>query len=201
MPSGPEIEYVTKLSAARRQLVTALRLFFDDREPVSVHTLAHAAWEITSSLCKNEGIKTFIENAAEANDASVKDIKAAANQFKNFFKHADRDPEMAIDDFGDKCNDHVLIAATLDLGMLCEGKLPVEVRTFQLWYFAINPDSLKALREEPYEEAIRKRFPDIQKMDRAEQKRIGKDKMLEHLADPAVLKDQNTDRSQLEYWK
>jgi hypothetical protein len=37
--------HVTKIDAARRQLVTAIRLFFDGGDPVSVYSLASNAWK------------------------------------------------------------------------------------------------------------------------------------------------------------
>ena len=43
---------LTKLDVARRQLAVAIRLFFDDRDTVSVYTLATNAWEIVDALCK-----------------------------------------------------------------------------------------------------------------------------------------------------
>ena len=203
MPSGPEIQYITKLQAARRQLVTALNLFFDDREPVSVHTLAHAAWEITSSLCEHEGIDTFVERAADISGEPVKQIRGKATQFKNFFKHADRDPGATLDEFGDRWNDPLLIAATMDLQLLCNGKLPIEVRTFQLWYFAVNPDHVPpALLDNRYgiADGVKANFSNLHRRDREEQKRRGRKRLAQFLADPAILNDQTTDRSQLCYW-
>jgi hypothetical protein len=43
---------ITKLDAAKRQLATAIRLYFEDRDPVSVHTLVMAAGEIIDRLCE-----------------------------------------------------------------------------------------------------------------------------------------------------
>jgi hypothetical protein len=44
---------VTKLDAARRQLRTAIRLWFQEADPASIHTLAHAASEIIHVISKN----------------------------------------------------------------------------------------------------------------------------------------------------
>jgi hypothetical protein len=48
---------VSELDAARRQLRTAIELFFEDRDPVSVHTLIHAAKGIIDGRCKAKGVK------------------------------------------------------------------------------------------------------------------------------------------------
>jgi hypothetical protein len=43
---------ITKLEAARRQLGTAIVLWFNDDDPVSIHTLVCAAYEIVHTLTK-----------------------------------------------------------------------------------------------------------------------------------------------------
>ncbi len=51
---GPK-ETVTKLDAARRQLHTAIRLFFANEDMVSVHTLTRASHEILRTLLSAKG--------------------------------------------------------------------------------------------------------------------------------------------------
>lgn len=46
--------HISKLDSARRQLETAVRLFFVDGDPVSVHTLAAAAGEVLADLARQE---------------------------------------------------------------------------------------------------------------------------------------------------
>jgi hypothetical protein len=130
-------------TAARRQLVIAIRLFFEDTNSVSVYALAHAAWEVLDALCKHRGLTRFREEMSGANGLSEAEIKRIANYGRNFFKHAKEDPEAVLDDFADDRNDHVLLAATFDYGTLAASK-PMEVQVFQLWYFAVHPE--KAMR-------------------------------------------------------
>ncbi len=47
--------YLTKIAAARRQLTTAIRLFFDSGDRVSVYSLASNAWEVIDVLCDLPG--------------------------------------------------------------------------------------------------------------------------------------------------
>lgn len=42
MTNGPKI-MTSKLGCARRQLQTAVRLYFNDADPISIHTLACAS--------------------------------------------------------------------------------------------------------------------------------------------------------------
>jgi hypothetical protein len=51
---------VTKLDAARRQLRTALRLWFHDGDPVSIHALLAAAHEIIHRLYRNKGLRNLM---------------------------------------------------------------------------------------------------------------------------------------------
>ena len=44
---------ITKLEAARRQLVTSIRLLFEGAD--SIYTLALASWEVLDALCKHQG--------------------------------------------------------------------------------------------------------------------------------------------------
>jgi hypothetical protein len=84
---------VTKIDAARRQLATAIRLIFMDADRVSVFSLASNAWEIVDALCRRANIESL---SLETQDHLPKDKKLRRDYinepYRNFFKHADRDP-------------------------------------------------------------------------------------------------------------
>jgi len=42
---------ISKLEAARRQLTTAVKLFFTGGDIVSIHTLAFASFNVTRNIC------------------------------------------------------------------------------------------------------------------------------------------------------
>ena len=50
---------ITKLDAARRQLNQAIWLLFEDRDVVSIHTLACAATTILNDVAKAKKIRSF----------------------------------------------------------------------------------------------------------------------------------------------
>jgi len=56
---NPPTLHINKLDAAKRQLRAAIRLWFDDGDPVAIHTLAHASHEIIHSLFKKKGLLDF----------------------------------------------------------------------------------------------------------------------------------------------
>lgn len=85
-------ERITKIDAARRQLRTAIRLFFEDQDAVSIHTLAGAAHEVLRDLLIGTSPRSFIKDTDIIKPGHEKEYWAAVNKARNFFKHADNDP-------------------------------------------------------------------------------------------------------------
>jgi hypothetical protein len=85
---------VSKLDAARRQLETAVRLYFAEADPVAIHSLTAAAHRLLSDVNKYRGggpmlLETVLKLVLPDKVAVVKrHLNAAAN----FFKHAAQDP-------------------------------------------------------------------------------------------------------------
>jgi hypothetical protein len=92
--SGGKI-LVSKMDVARRQLQTAIQLWFTDGDPISIHTLAAAAYEIIHAISKkrNPNRRDLLFDSLivkeEYRGIWAKIIKEPAN----FFKHAKRDIE------------------------------------------------------------------------------------------------------------
>jgi hypothetical protein len=133
---------ITKIEAAQRQLVTAIELFFRDADPVSVISLASNAWEVIDTLFTKRGVESFSEETRDhitTGHNLKKDFINAPH--RNFFKHADRDPDAVLEGFSDVENDHVLFLAVEDYIRLNK-KSPIEFQVFQLWYLAINTNKV-----------------------------------------------------------
>lgn len=137
-----------KAEIARRQLGTALQLFIDDADPVSVHVLASGGMELAGGLAKKAGKPTFKAVAVETNlaltEAKYHELK---NQWWNSFKHLsdrkgqERDDADLLAAFSDAANEHALLIGWLDLGT-ATGSMPIEAQVFQAWFFALHPESL-----------------------------------------------------------
>jgi hypothetical protein len=85
---------VTKESAARSQLETAIRLWFNDGDPVSIHTLAAAANELLNRVGSKFGKQSPVQKYIEARPEVVgKRLRKA----QNFFKHAYTDLNERLD--------------------------------------------------------------------------------------------------------
>jgi len=82
---------VTKLDAARRQLNTAIELWFTDGDEVSIHTLAFAAHEIIHRAYRSKGLKDLLYDSESIKEEYRADINKALKQAAVFFKHANRD--------------------------------------------------------------------------------------------------------------
>jgi|SRR3981081_3087652 hypothetical protein len=52
---------ITKLDVAEREIVAAVRMFFDGGDAVAVYVLAAPAREIITTLCKERGVRSMID--------------------------------------------------------------------------------------------------------------------------------------------
>ena len=95
--SSKKIEVVTKLEAARRQLATAIELWFHGKDQVSLHTLAFAAYEIIHTVSQKKGRTTdLLFDSLLVKEEARPDFKDRLKECANFFKHGSRDPDATI---------------------------------------------------------------------------------------------------------
>ncbi|HEV3236877.1 MAG TPA: hypothetical protein VGZ25_07805 [Gemmataceae bacterium] len=87
---------IKKLEAARSQLETAVLLFFEDGDPLSIHTLTCAAYDIIDGVNKHRGRKEMWVKGGYAKLPGRR-TRNELNEVQNFLKHADRDPEGTLD--------------------------------------------------------------------------------------------------------
>jgi hypothetical protein len=169
--------HVTKLEIARRQLATAIDLFFADRDFVSVYSLAANSWEIIDVLCRKAGIESFSIQVRE-NVPIGKDLKInyVNNPYRNFFKHADTDSEKTLPPLPDKQVEGVLFLAVEDYVRL-NGRSPVQFQVFQLWYLAKYPAKLTHGVSDELMQEIAAAFPGLTSLPRNAQLAQG-DQML-----------------------
>lgn len=164
---------VTKLQAAKNQLATAIRLYFDDDDPISIHTLATAAGEIIDRLCESRGLPSMRDDLLKNIVADRrKEVVTALNNARNFFKHASgrSGPEEVLRDFSDERNLFAILMAADGLRLLGE-KIP-ESRIFSNWLSVVEPS---LFLNPPPRDTIEKIFGDIHNRPRREQKEAGRD--------------------------
>lgn len=170
---------ITKLEAAQRQLIAAVRLFFDDGDPVCVHTLASAARGIVHGECERIGVRDLFEDAKPSlPDRTRKDWYTEANRFANAFKHSKEDQGRDIEGFDDTANDSVLFVAIHDFGrILAHGNsgppvwMPAPLEAFEHWFLACHANKLGA----PEADAALSELSDVlNRSPRSEAKAIGR---------------------------
>jgi hypothetical protein len=88
----PEL-HISKLDAARRQLEVAIRLYFSEDDPVSIHTLTAAAHQVISDINKARGGTPLLKDTIlqYVRPGKVEEARRLVNAAANFFKHSDRD--------------------------------------------------------------------------------------------------------------
>jgi hypothetical protein len=132
---------VSKLNAAQRQLRTAIALWFEDADPVSVHTLAFAAYEIFHCVSQHRDPyrRDLIFDTLHIKDEYRKEWLALVKKEANFFKHGDRDPE-AIIDFDPELTERFILFSILGRQLCGEG-ISEEESAF-LWWLMFNRPQL-----------------------------------------------------------
>jgi hypothetical protein len=133
---------VNKIDAARRQIDAAIRMLFDNGDPVAIHTLAAAGGRILRDLCGAKGTPMHQMFKGVIRPDKEKEFWEAMNRPANFFKHADRDADEILDDVDERFNDFTLFYAVeyyRDLGYTPTA----EMRAFMTFFTVTNPDILQ----------------------------------------------------------
>lgn len=184
---------LTKRDVARRQLTTAIQLLFEGRDLVSVLSLATNAWEIINALCELQQIESFSRQVRE-NVPQGKDLKRdyVNSPYRNFFKHADRDPEATLSEMRADNVDAIIFLGVEDYLRLF-GQAPVEFQAYQLWYLATNPEKLAAERLADVLETTNEIFPDVCDLPRSEQLSAGRRAIQDAFNNAQLLADSRTE--------
>jgi hypothetical protein len=165
-----------KIESARRQLGTALALYLQDHDPVSVHCLAGGGCELIEHYARKAGAQPFASHILKTfPNLDIEDVRKRQRQFWTAFKHAtyrhsgkERDDEQLLAGFSDEQNDHALFIGWYDYA-LATRTMPIEAQVHQTWYIALYPMKLAPRHSaEPYDKV----FPGLRSKPRAEQKRI-----------------------------
>lgn len=170
--------HLNKLDAARRQLKVAIRLLFDDEDPVAVHTLVGAASILISDLVERHyPDKSWDKMAQEANEITAKEYFQVMREQQNFLKHAFTDATATLD-FKPKDTESVAFWAVMNLGSF--GALSLEESVLQLWYLACHAPSLNP-KVEPYNRVLEV-FGDLRQTPRVARLAAAKRVLSEQLA-------------------
>jgi len=146
---------ISKLEAAQRQLDCAIRLYIDDDDAPSVHTLSRAAFRLLFDIYptfRDDGFSRDLEKLIR--ELGWKNFNEAAN----FLKHAENDPDATHD--VSEADTQMGIGFSIILYSRLSGKYTPEMRAFDEWMKVSNPDKFNlptdpdADIEQAYREAI-----------------------------------------------
>ncbi len=130
---------VGKLDAAKRQLETAIRLYFNYDDPVSIHTLCAAAYNVIRDLnAKRDGEPMLKDLWRLLDTREAKEFKQLISKAENFFKHANRDPDARYT-LNPEETEVLLLEATQRYLQLT-GERPALMFVYTTWYVIQHPD-------------------------------------------------------------
>jgi hypothetical protein len=152
---------VTKTDAAERQLNTAIRLFFENRDHLSSYALAVASREVTDGVIKYRHPELYQRELARLGDPQkvrisyrdefkirikpefYRDFLRLDRKWQNFLKHADEDPDAEIEPFKTKLLALQIIWAIKNYVLLTQ-HWTIEMKIFFAWIAVAEPQLLKS---------------------------------------------------------
>jgi len=170
----------SKREAAVRQLDVAIGLLFTDSDPLSIRTLAGAAYGILADIAEDQeqgsSCRTkIIEDSGLTKTEALRALNAA----QNYLKHADKDPNSSLS-LHEEENDHLIFVASIECGGIGH-PLSFSMQAFQIWYLALYPESIG--HDTQFVNTAKEVFPNLSTKERCSQLILGHqflEKVLEH---------------------
>ncbi len=156
---------ISKTDASERQLNTAIRLFFENRDLLSSYALAVASREITDDVIQSRLSELYKRELARVGDPQkvrlsyreevkilvkdefYKEFLRLDRKWQNFLKHADRDPYAEIEPAKTKQLATVIIWAIKNYTLLTQ-HWSREMAIFFAWFVVAEPQLIKSEPED-----------------------------------------------------
>ena len=187
-------EPLTKTIVARRQLATAIELFFAGRDVVSIYSLAANAWEIIDVLCIKAEIESMSVQARGYIPVVGKDLKKNYVNYphRNFFKHADKDSDETREPLSQTHVEGLIYLAVEDYIRL-NRRSPLQLQVFQLWYLAKHPEKLDPAVAKELIDGVTQSFPGLESLPYHAQLERGSQMLEQASLDQSLLADPRTE--------
>lgn len=137
---------LSKVEAGRRQLDSAIKMFFSDFDPVATHTVVAAAYDLLRGLCQHAGKRISVKDSPLIQESRRKEYIKEVNRAQNFFKHSERDPTSKLL-FRPKVSALFILDAVIQYTAL-GGHPSRPMRVFLLWAQLMFPNVLGHLPTE-----------------------------------------------------
>lgn len=129
-----DAHWIDKFDVVRRQMREAVRLFFEQKDLVVIHTIIASSHQILFDLGRQKGIDSAIKNTSALRNNDMQQFLKTINYPYNFFKHADRDSDSKIN-IGplERFTADFLMDAIVMLQRL-SGDIPLEAKVYWFWF-------------------------------------------------------------------
>ena len=136
---------IDKLDVVRRQIKEAVRLFFEERDRVVIHTIIASAHQILFDIGKKSKVKSAVKSTMGLRKPEIQKHLKIINYPYNFFKHADRDPIGKIN-IGplDRLTSDFIMDAIVILHQI-SGNIPIEAKVYWFWFVSKYPQEFDNL--------------------------------------------------------
>ncbi|MBP9669809.1 hypothetical protein KBD75_00195 [Candidatus Woesebacteria bacterium] len=146
---------LSKLDVAKRQLEHSVRLLLGSGDPTILHLIICSCQELLRGLCKEQGVKVFIDHMMESiKPEKRKEVTVAIKGPYNFMKHADRDPANIIK-FYPESNEYA-IWDCISMYQSLTGEVTGLMMAYRGWFFSSKPELL-------VDEKLQAQFSDLGK--------------------------------------
>jgi hypothetical protein len=125
-------EHISKIDGSRRLSLEAIRLFFERRDSLSVHSLAAGAHQVLADLAIAKGLQSIIKNNKYLRPEMKAEWFQIINAPFNFLKHADRDADRVLE-FKPAVTPF-FIMDSVQIYEQITGTRPTEFNIFLLWF-------------------------------------------------------------------
>lgn len=138
----------TKRDIVESQLKTAIRLFFEERDAVSIHTLIASAHQILFDIGKQKGVTSAIKATKNLRGSEVAAFLKSINYPYNFIKHADKDQdkEIHLGPLLQLTQDFIMDAIVMFQNLY--GDIPIEAKVYWHWFVSKYPQDFDNLPED-----------------------------------------------------
>lgn len=137
---------ITKLDAAKRQLESAILLYFNYCDPISIHTLVAASYNVLRDLNEKRKGELMLKDCWQfLDDKEAKTFRRQVNGAENFFKHADKDPNGAYK-FDPQWSEVLLMEASRKYLQLTQEQPPY-LNMFLIWFVVNHQNMFKKIPE------------------------------------------------------
>ena len=141
------METISKVESAKRHLVEAIKLFFEERDSLAIHTLAAAAQGTLRDIARVSGAErlSILHDHSDIAPEHKRNWINALNAPRDFFKHGENDPN-GILEFHKSDNVMVLLDAVLLYWTVANESFSA-ANVFMGWFTTKNPEMRKALSD------------------------------------------------------